>query len=469
MKEKISLSMFLAMIFVLQFSSLCFAEENKNLEQKTITRLQASFKMDNTQKALMNSITNNDIKKLVLNRELLNRHNDVFNLKIDVEGITNQKSTGRCWMFAALNLMRPKVIKKFKLSSFEFSQAYLFFWDKLDKANYFLETIIETRDRDIDDRELQAILSNPIPDGGWWNYVVNLIDKYGVIPKELMPETKNTSNSKMINKTMVNLARQNAVELREMTRDGKTITSLRERKLEMLKDYYRLLVLHFGIPPEKFIWRIEDKDGDLIENKYTPLEFYNDVVGLDLNQYVIICDYPSFPYNDHYQINFCTNMTEKPDMNFINLDIEQLKLYALVSLQDSTPVWFAADASWQMEHDHGIMAVDIYDYESLFGIKDKMKKADRIRYRASMANHAMVFVAADISEEKALKWRVENSWGSEKGNKGYWTMYDSWFDKYVFTIIIDKKFIKKEDLKLLEKKPNKIPAWDPLRMNFLIN
>ena len=288
MKEKLSLSMFLAMIFVLQFSSLCFAEENKNLEQKTITQLQASFKMGNTQKALMNSITNNDIKKLVLNRELLNRHNDVFNLKIDVEGITNQKKTGRCWMFAALNLMRPKVIEKFRLSSFEFSQAYLFFWDKLDKANYFLETIIETRDRDIDDRELQAILSNPIPDGGWWNYAVNLIEKYGVIPKELMPETENTSNSRMINKTMVNLARQNAVELREMAREGKTVRSLRERKLEMLKVYYRLLILHFGIPPENFTWRVEDKEGDLIEKKYTPLEFYSDVVGLDLNQYVII-------------------------------------------------------------------------------------------------------------------------------------------------------------------------------------
>ena len=469
MKEKVSLSMFLAMIFVLQFSSLCFAEENKNLEQKTITQLQASFKMGNTQKALMNSITNNDIKKLVLNRELLNRHNDVFNLKIDVEGITNQKKTGRCWMFAALNLMRPKVIEKFRLSSFEFSQAYLFFWDKLDKANYFLETIIETRDRDIDDRELQAILSNPIPDGGWWNYAVNLIEKYGVIPKELMPETENTSNSRMINKTMVNLARQNAVELREMAREGKTVRSLRERKLEMLKVYYRLLILHFGIPPENFTWRVEDKEGDLIEKKYTPLEFYSDVVGLDLNQYVIICDYPSFPYNDQYQINFCSNMTEKPDMNFINLDIEQLKLYALASLQDSTPVWFGADAGWQMELDHGIMAADIYDYESLYSIKDKMNKADRIRYRASVANHAMVLVGADITDEKALKWRVENSWGSDKGNKGYWTMYDSWFNKYVFTIIIDKKFIKKEDLKLLEKKPNKIPAWDPLRMNFLIN
>jgi bleomycin hydrolase len=469
MNKKISLNIFLVVISVLQFSSLCFAEENKNLEQKTITQLQTSFKMDNTQKALINSITNNNIKKLVLNRDLLSKHNDIFNLEIDVKGITNQKSTGRCWMFAALNLMRPKVIEKFKLDSFEFSQNYLFFWDKLEKANYFLETIIETRDRDIDDRELQALLNTPIPDGGWWNYAVNLIEKYGVIPKELMTETENSNNSRMINKTMNNLARQNAVELRKMGREGKTVKSLREYKLEMLKDYYRLLVLHFGIPPQKFTWRVKDKDGHLIENKYTPNEFYDDVVGHDLNKYVTICDYPSFPYNDHYKINFCSNMTEKPDMNFINLDIEQLKAYSLASLKDSTPVWFGADVGWQMEGDHGIMAADIYDYESLFNIYDKMNKADRIRYRASVANHAMVFVGADINNEKALKYHVENSWGDEKGNEGYWTMYDSWFDKYVFTVIIDKKFIEKKDLKLLEKKPKKIPSWDPLRISFLIN
>jgi len=469
MKVKLISKMFFVMLCILQSYFLCTAAENKQLDQNAITKLQTSFRLDNTNKALINAITNNDINNLVLNRDQINNHNDVFNLNLAVEGITDQKSTGRCWMFAALNLMRPIVKDKFNLKSFEFSESYLFFWDKLDKANYFLEIIIETWDRDIDDRELQAILNDPIPDGGWWNYVVNLIEKYGVIPKELMPETEHSSKSNMINKTVLNLARQDAAELREMAKQGKNATHLRIRKMEMLQDFYRLLVLYFGIPPQRFTWRVEDKDGKLIEKMYTPVEFFKEAVNWDLNQFVILCDYPSFPLHDFYQINFCTNMIEEPDMSFINLDTEKLKKYALVSLTDKNPVWFAADVGWQMERDLGIMAADIYDYESLFNIKDKMNKADRIRYRASNANHAMVFIGADTTNGKALKWRVENSWGNDKGNKGYWTMYDNWFDKYVFTVIINKKYLKAEDLKLLDKKPKKIPAWDPLRISFLVN
>jgi bleomycin hydrolase len=469
MKVKMPCNLFLCVLFVLSLYSLGPAADNKQLDQNAISKLQASFQLDNTTRALMNAVTNNDIDKLVLNRAIVNSQNDVFNLNIPVEGITDQKSTGRCWMFAALNLMRPIVKDKFNLKSFEFSEAYLFFWDKLDKANYFLETIIETRDRDIDDRELQAFLDNPIPDGGWWNYVVNLIEKYGVIPKPLMPETVSSSKSNLMNKTLFTLAKQDAVELRAMAGQGKSENSLRDRKMEMLQDFYRVLVLYFGIPPQSFTWRIEDKDGKLIEKKYTPAEFYKEAVNLDLSQYEILCNYPSFPLNDYYQVNFCTNMAEKPDMSFINLDAEKLKKYALASLTNKTPVWFGADVGWQMERDLGIMAADIYDYSALFSIKDEMNKADRIRYRVSNANHAMVFVGADTANGQVLKWRVENSWGSEKGNKGYWTMYDSWFDKYVFTVIIEKKYLKTEDLKILDRKPKRIPAWDPLRISFLVN
>ena len=362
--------------------------------------------------------------------------------------------------------MRPTVKEKYNLKSFEFSEAYLFFWDKLEKTNYFLETIIETRDRDIDDRELQDILEDPVPDGGWWNYAVNLIEKYGVVPKELMPETVNSSKSRWMNKTLNNLSRQYAAELREMAGEGKNMAALRQRKLEMMKAVYRLLVLHFGLPPQEFTWRTADKDAHLVEITGTPSEFYSEAVGFGLDRFAVLCDYPSYPYGDHYQLNFSTNMPETPDMHFINVDAQKLKKYAQISIEDSVPVWFGADAGWQMERDHGIMAADIYDYESLFNIRDKLNKADRIRYRATTPNHAMIFVGADTSGGKVLKWRVENSWGSDKGNKGYWTMYDNWFDRYVFTVIIDKKYLAPEDLKLFDRKPKKIPAWDPLRSQF---
>jgi bleomycin hydrolase len=457
----------LILLILTGFCGLCFAVDQKQLDQDTMMQLQASFQLDPANRALMNAISNNDVNKLALNRELINDNDDVFNISLDVEGITNQESTGRCWLFAALNTMRPEVKEKYNLKSFEFSEAYLFFWDKLEKANYFLETVIETRDRDIDDRELQDILEDPVPDGGWWNYAVNLIEKYGAVPKELMPETQNSSNSRWMNKTLNNLARQDAAELREMAGQGKKPVALRERKMEMMKEIYRLLVFHFGLPPQKFTWRAKDKDGHLVEKTGTPSEFYRQVVGVDLNRFVVLCDYPSFPYGDHYQLNFCTNMPETPDMHFINVNIEKLKKYAQLSVEDSVPVWFGADVGWQMERDHGIMAAGIYDYKSLFDIQDGLNKADRIRYRGTTPNHAMIFVGADTSGGRVLKWRVENSWGSDRGNKGYWTLYDDWFDKYVFTVIIDKKYIAEEDLRLFDKKPKKIPAWDPLRNQFL--
>ena len=446
--------------------NLVQAADFKELDTKAIKEIQSSLKMDTATRALMNAITNNDVKDLVLNRDLVNKHDNIYNLKVKAKGITNQKSTGRCWMFAGLNMLRPKMMEKFNLESFEFSQSYLFFWDKLEKANFLLETMIETKDRDIDDRELQALLASPVPDGGWWNYFVTIVEKYGVVPKDVMPENANSNKSSRMNKTIDNLVRQYAAELRSMAASGKNDTELRRRKTEMIKDVYRILVLHFDLPPKKFVWRFENKDKKIVEKEYTPQSFFRKAVDVDLEDYVALVDYPNHKYNEKYQINFCRNMPEVEDMTFINLNIEKLKTYALKSLQKGEPVWFAADAGWQMERKMGIMADGIYDYKSLFSLKDGLSKADMINYRVSIANHAMVFVGADVKDNKVVKWKVENSWGSEHGNKGYWAMYDSWFNKYVYVAIINKKYISKEDLNVLKKKAKKIPAWDPLRNFF---
>ena len=447
----------------LLWCTLILANPSVELNKAALDEIKSSLQMDATTRALINAVSNNDVKSLVLNRELVNKNNEVFNVTTDVEGITNQKSTGRCWMFAGLNIMRPTARQKFNLKSFEFSQSYLFFWDKLEKSNMLLEAIIETCDRPVDDRELQVLLEDPVPDGGWWNYVVNLIEKYGVVPKEIMPETENSSKSKMMNKALETMVRQYAVELRAMHQAGKKIVELRTRKMEMLKNVYRLLVLHLGLPPDEFTWRYEDKDKNIVEKKYTPVQFYQEAVGFDLNQYVTILDYPVYPYFQHFQIDYCRNMPDKADMNFINLDIQQIKEYVLKSLLDKEPVWFAADAGWQMERDNGIMEDGIYDYQSLYGFQEKMTKAERVQYHVSIPNHAMVFVAADTSDGQATKWKVENSWGTDLGDKGYWTMYNNWFDKYVFTVIINKKYLPEKVLAILQTKPKTLPAWDPLR------
>lgn len=423
---------FLCLILLFSIST---ADVGIGLSPEMIKSMRDSFKNQNANRALLNAVSNNQIKDLALNRERVNLHNNTFNVTTDATGITDQQRTGRCWLFAALNLMRPVVTDSFNLDSFEFSPLYLFFWDKLEKANYFLDTIIDTRDRSIDDRELQAVLSAPAPDGGWWNYAVNLIEKYGLVPQDVMRETENSGNSSMLNKTLDTLLRKYAVELRSSSVSKQ---KLKDRKREMMRDCYRIVALHFGIPPETFTWRVRDKNDSLIVETFTPKTFYTQAINLDLSQYVTVADYPAFPHRDHYAINFCTNMTGTPDMEFINVKPSVLKQAALQSLLDKEPVWFAADAGWQMERDHGIMADDIYDYESLFDIDMDLSKKDRIRYGVSVANHAMVFIAADTLNDQITKWRVENSWGTEHGDSGYWTLYDNWFDKYVFNIIINK-------------------------------
>ncbi|MDZ7724891.1 MAG: C1 family peptidase [candidate division KSB1 bacterium] len=451
-------------LFLLFTTAVLYAGVQPGLSETDIQTMQRSLQQSDANKALLNAVSNNDIKDLVLNRERVNQHNDAFNVTTDAKGITDQQSTGRCWLFAALNIMRPVVMDSFNLDKFKFSPSYLFFWDKLEKSNYFLDTIIETRDRPIDDRELQAILDAPAPDGGWWNYAVNLIEKYGAVPQEVMQETQNTSNSRMLNKTLGTLLRRYAAELRSMP-DSET--HLRKRKQEMLQDCYRLVALHFGTPPRSFTWRVRNKADSLITGTFTPKEFYRHAVNLDLSDYVTLADYPAYPSRNHYAINFCTNLTGSDDMEFINVSPEILKQAALQSLLNKEPVWFAADAGWQMERDHGIMADDIYDYESLFDISLDMSKANRIHYGVSVANHAMVFIAADTLNGKVHKWRVENSWGTDRGDSGYWTLYDNWFDPYVFNLIINKKYLSDKELALFVKPVQRIPAWDPLRSAFL--
>jgi bleomycin hydrolase len=449
-------------IVLMAVQTLSYAGSSGDIDPGTLREIRTSLTVEGTNRALMNAITNNDIHKLVLNRELVNNHEDIFNLKIDVKGITDQKSTGRCWMFAGLNIMRPAIIKKYNLSEFEFSQNYLFFWDKLEKFNFFLESIIETRESPIDDRKLRQLLDGPVADGGWWNYVASLIDKYGVVPKEIMPETVNSEKSKLMNKTLEYLALQYAAELRNSWKSDKNLEKLQDRKNQMLKSIYKILVMHLGLPPESFRWRYEDKDKTIHEKNYTPVQFYQEVVGVQLWEYITLFNYPGRPFNQYYQVDFRRNMFDKPDMDFVNLEIDQLKQYTLVALLDNEPVWFAADAGWHMERELGIMADGIYDYESLFGITADMSKADRIMYGASAATHAMTFIGADTLGGKSLKWRVENSWGTDLGDKGYWTMYDNWFDKYVFTLIIHRKYLPEKVLALLKTKPTLLPTWDPL-------
>jgi bleomycin hydrolase len=439
------------------------AEDQGKLSVNMLQELKQSVVMDARTRSLLNAISSNKVNELVLNRELLSSHSAVFNVKLTVNGITNQKSTGRCWMFAGLNTLRPAVIKKYKLASFEFSETYLFFWDKLEKANLFLEMIIANKEKNWDDRELQTWMADPVADGGWWSHYVALVEKYGLVPKAVMPDTSNTDSSNSMNAILNTVLRDAAVGIRTMAAKGAGTEEMRLGKKTALKNVYRLLVLHLGAPCEKFIWSYEDKDGKANKKTYTPLEFYREATaGTDLKEYVTLTDHPVHAYDRHYQLRYCRNLSDAADMDYLNLGIAKLKAYALKALENNEAVWFGADSRWQMDRKLGIMAEGIFDYAALYGYEKKMSKAEKLQYKDLSPVHAMAIVGADKENGRPLKWLVENSWGSDSGDRGYWTMYDSWFDNYVLVIIVNKKYLSEADRKLLDLEPVILPSWDPL-------
>jgi bleomycin hydrolase len=450
----------IGLMIILSASSL-FADSG-GLTDDTIDKIRSSFKMDSHTRAMYNAITNSDITSLALNRDILRHHNEIFSHKIETKGITNQKSSGRCWLFAGLNVLRPAVIEKYNLKSFELSQNYLAFWDKLEKANTFLEHIIEFRDRDVMDREMEFILRQPIPDGGYWENVVNLVEKYGVVPKEIMPETNSSGNTGLMNKLISRKLRADAVKLRQMHEKNKPLEKLRAKKTKMLAEVYNMLVMNLGEPPSEFQWRFEDANSTISELKtYTPKSFYDDFIGVDMRRYVDIFNDPSKPYGKHYQIALTKNLYDGDDAHFANVEMSTLKAIAAKAVLADEPLWFSCDVGKDQSREHGIMAMELFDYDSIYRTKMTMTKAERSLFRESVPNHAMVFTGIDMQGEKPVKWLVENSWGDTKGSKGRWTLYDSWFDMNVYSIIVKKEYVPDEVLKIFEKPAIKRPVWDP--------
>lgn len=453
-------------VFAIQFALMLCASSlfagQGGLSTGKIDKMRRSFEMDAHTRAMYNSITNNDISSLALNRDVLRSHNEIFSHKIKAKGVTNQNRSGRCWLFAGLNVLRPAVIKKHDLKSFEFSQNYLAFWDKLEKANCFLEHIIEFRDRDILDREMEFILRMPIPDGGYWENVVNLVEKYGVVPKEIMPETNSSGNTSLMNALISRKLRADAVKLREMHEGKKSLKKLRREKAKMLAGVYKMLAMNLGEPPSEFQWRFEDANSVVSESvAYTPQSFYTEFVGVDLREYVDIFNDPSKPYGKHYRIALTRNLYDGDDAHFANIEMQTLKDIAVKTVLADEPIWFSCDVGKDQSKEHGIMATEMFDYDSIYGTDMAMTKAQRSLFRESVPNHAMVFIGVDMQDDKPVKWLVENSWGKDKGDEGLWTLYDSWFDTNVYSIIVKKEYVPEAVLKIFEQPVIRRPVWDP--------
>ena len=444
--------------------NIVFGQMNKSgaISDNILKKIEVSVKMNQYRKAMQNAVSSNDIKQLALNRELAGKIDHHFAHRIKTPGITNQESSGRCWLFTALNVLRPKVIEKYDLKDFEFSQNYLFFWDQLEKANLFLEAIIKTCNKPIDDRKVEWLFKHPVSDGGVWNMMPSLVEKHGVVPIEIMPESFNSDNTSMMRRLIRRKLREDGLKLRKLHENGKSVKILHKKKIDMLADIYRMLVICLGTPPKTFTWRYTDKNDSLIVGKeYTPKSFYKEVIQIDLNDYVMLMDDPSKEYYKLYEIEYDRNRFDSPNWTFINLLVADLKQYAKISILADEPMYFSCDVGKQLNRDKGFLFLDMYDYESVFGVSFEMNKKERILSFDSGSTHGMALIGIDTSASgQPTKWLLENTWGEDAGNNGLFTMTDDWFDEYMFRIVIHKQFLPEKVLKILKQKPIKLPPWD---------
>lgn len=459
------------------------AAQDEALTPQVIQSLRKTFPDDAHTRAMRNALTSTSITDIAENRQIVADHNTKFSHKIKTKGISNQKASGRCWMFAGFNTIKPVVQDKLDLKEFEFSQVYLQFWDKLEKANCFLEHIIALRDRDLMDRQIVFLLKNPISDGGYWENFAGLMAKYGAIPKEAMAETASSENTRMMNKVLETLLRKDAVELRRIHDVTGSVKKMRAAKKAMLADVYRVLVLNLGQPPAKFDWRYElkkeadadkdkdkgnDEDKNEVEQRWSPLRsftpqsFYKEIVGVNLDDYVGLADDPIRPKGGHYEIDLTQNIWDGPRMHYANVGIQVMRDVVVKTLLENRAVYFSADVSPDQDKTKGIMARNLYDYESVYNLDLKLTKTERLLSRDSVINHGMAFIGVDLRDGKPLKWLVENSWGSERGSGGLWTMYDDWFEDNVYKVIVRREDVPADVLKILEKPATRLPVWDPM-------
>ncbi len=436
------------------------------LTMQQIGMLRGSYQSNPTNKALRNAINSNDISKLAVNYDNSTAFDAHLSNTVPSKAISNQESSGRCWMFTGMNVLRNKAIRKHNLpDDFQFSQCYTFFWDQLEKANLFLQSVLDTRAKSMEDETVQWLFKNPIGDGGQFTGVANLMTKYGAVPKDVMPETYNSNHTSRISELIKLRLREDGLKLREMSNNkGVTEQKLQATKTEMLETIYRMLAYTFGEPPTEFTWTQRNAKGEVVSTeKYTPMSFYNKFVNEDFNNYYMVMNDPTREYYKVYEIEYDRHVYDGQNWKFLNLPMDEIAKMAIASIKDSTMMYFSCDVAKFLDRDKGYMDVNNYDYGSLFGTTFGMNKKQRISTFASGSSHAMTLCGVDLDANgKSTKWMVENSWGSNRGHNGFLIMTDEWFNEYMFRLVVESKYIPSATLKLFDQKPIMLPAWDPL-------
>ena len=416
-------------------------------------------------RALRTALAGSSINQLAKNPNNPASSDTYFSHSVPSKGITDQQSSGRCWLFTGMNVMRAKMIKKYNLGAFQFSQSYSFFYDQLEKSNLFLQAVIDNAHKPMDDKLVEWLFKNPLSDGGTFCGVQDVMMKYGVVPAEAMPESYNANNTSRMSAIIALKLREYGLALRQGAAQGQKPAILEKRKVEMLSTIYRILSTCLGEPPTTFKWTMKDANGRPVSTKeYTPKSFYDEYVGEDLkNNYVMLMNDPSRPYHRTYTIDMDRHSYDGAQWTYLNLPIEEIKPLAIASIKDSTMMYFSCDVGKFYDSKTGVLCTENFDYATLFDTDFPLDKADRIRTFASASSHAMTLMAVDLDADgKPTKWKVENSWGPNSGVAGHLIMTDKWFDEYMFRVVIEKRFVPEKLLKLYKHEPTRLPAWDPL-------
>ena len=437
-----------------------------SLEQDFTDKLYAAYEANPKFAAMENAISHNGLLTSLEKRSAAVENTPVFSLDLTKDKVGDQKASGRCWMFAALNTFRHKMIANFQLEDFELSQAHTFFWDKYEKSNWFLEQVLATADQELTSRKVKFLLDTPQQDGGQWDMVVALFEKYGVMPKSVYPESISSSNSRELNQILNKLLRQDAQILRELRAEGAELAELQAKKEELLQEVFNFLAMNLGLPPRQFDFSYRDKDNHFhSESGLTPLTFYQKYVDLKLDDYVSIINAPTAdkPYGRSYTVEMLGNVVGSKPVRYLNVEMDRLKELAIAQMKAGETVWFGSDVGQSSNRKAGVMAEGMHDFTASMDIRLTQDKAGRLDYSESLMTHAMVLTGVDLDENgKAKKWKVENSWGEEVGNKGYFVASDAWMDEYTYQIVVRKEFLTAAELAAYEAEPLVLAPWDPM-------
>ena len=452
-------------LLLLAPAALLTAQTTGGISAGMLEQIKKAQPQDAGQQALRNAVTGASLQSLAMPMSARSAGDTHFSHRVPTKGITDQQQSGRCWLFTGLNVMRSRMITKYNLGAFEFSQSYCFFYDQLEKSNLFLQSAIDLAKLPMDDKKVDWLFHNPLSDGGTFCGVQDVVTKYGLVPAEVMPETFSANNTSQMSTLIATKLREYGLELRAMVANGAKAKALNDRKTQMLGTVYHMLSLCLGEPPVSFTWTRKDAQGNPVDTReYTPLSFYQTYVGADLKgNYVMLMNDPSRPYHKTYTIDMDRHSYDGQQWTYLNLPMEEIKAMAIASIKDSTMMYYSCDVGKFLNSKTGVLSLGNFDYASLMGTTFPMNKADRIRTFASASSHAMTLVAVDLDANgKPKKWMVENSWGPSSGYQGHLIMTDEWFDEYSFRLVVERKYVPAATLELLKQKPTVRPAWDPL-------